>query len=175
MPPALAEALKEWHDFYLLLGTAAGTLVGLTFVAITVGAGVIAPDRETGLRAFTTPTVVHFAAILFACLFVLTPFADWPFLGATLLAEALIALAYSCWVWLNIRRADFASSVIMSDRFWYSLLPIIAYTMIAVAAAALPFRAGASLGALAGGLLLLLIAGIRNAWDMALWIVMRPR
>jgi hypothetical protein len=32
----LADALAHWHEFYLLLGTAAGTLVALLFVAASV-------------------------------------------------------------------------------------------------------------------------------------------
>jgi hypothetical protein len=32
------EALKEWHDFYILVGTAGATLLGLLFVAVSLGA-----------------------------------------------------------------------------------------------------------------------------------------
>ena len=45
MPP-LAGALVPWHEFYALLGTAAGTLVGLLFVAATLAAGVFPSDRR---------------------------------------------------------------------------------------------------------------------------------
>jgi len=37
----LLQALNEWHDFYLLTGTAAATLLGLLFVAVTLNAEVI--------------------------------------------------------------------------------------------------------------------------------------
>jgi hypothetical protein len=33
MPASLAELLRGWHDFYILIGTASATLVGLMFVA----------------------------------------------------------------------------------------------------------------------------------------------
>jgi hypothetical protein len=33
------EALKDWHDFYVLVGTAAATLLGLLFIAVSLGAG----------------------------------------------------------------------------------------------------------------------------------------
>ena len=29
----LIDALRDWHDFYVLIGTASATLVGLMFVA----------------------------------------------------------------------------------------------------------------------------------------------
>src|SRR5580704_12466997 len=33
------EALKEWHDFYVLVGTAGATLLALLFVAVSLGTG----------------------------------------------------------------------------------------------------------------------------------------
>jgi hypothetical protein len=34
-----ADTLKGWHDFYLLVGTAWATLLGLLFVALSLGRG----------------------------------------------------------------------------------------------------------------------------------------
>ena len=33
------EVLHEWHEFYLLVGTAAATVLALLFVAVSLGAG----------------------------------------------------------------------------------------------------------------------------------------
>ena len=38
--PQLADALRPWHDFYTLFGAASATLIGLLFVAASVGTGV---------------------------------------------------------------------------------------------------------------------------------------
>jgi hypothetical protein len=46
---------------YALLGTAAGTLVGLLFVAATVATGIFPTDRPAPLRVFLSATVVHFS------------------------------------------------------------------------------------------------------------------
>src|SRR5262249_26047214 len=40
MHSELGELLHSWHDFYLLVGTASATLVGLMFVAASIGAQV---------------------------------------------------------------------------------------------------------------------------------------
>jgi hypothetical protein len=37
--PSEQEVLKDWHEFYLLTGTAAAALVALLFVAASFGAG----------------------------------------------------------------------------------------------------------------------------------------
>ena len=171
----LESALKDWHDFYVLLGGAAATLVGLTFVAASIGVGVLTEEHEAGLQAFITPTVVHFAAILFACLLILAPFASVGVLGAVLAAEGIVGVVYSVNVLLHIRRHSFSITLLLVDRVWYAAAPVVAYIVLVGAAASLSSGDGTSLVVLACGLGLLLLAGIRNAWDMALWIMMRPR
>ena len=37
--------LEHWHEFYVLLGTAAATLVALQFVAASVGAGYLSFEK----------------------------------------------------------------------------------------------------------------------------------
>src|SRR6266404_7078234 len=68
MGPSLAELLHDWHDFYVLVGTASATLVGLMFVAVSIGTSIFNEDHRAAMTAFITPTVMHFAAVLFACL-----------------------------------------------------------------------------------------------------------
>ena len=40
---------EGWHDFYMLLGTASAALVALLFVAASIGAGFLTPERSTTL------------------------------------------------------------------------------------------------------------------------------
>jgi hypothetical protein len=49
---------------------ASATLVGLMFVAVSIGAAIFNEDHSAALAAFITPTVTHFAATLFTCLLV---------------------------------------------------------------------------------------------------------
>ena len=171
----MAEALNDWHDFYVLLGGAAATLVGLTFVAASIGVGVLSRDHEAGMKVFVTPTVTHFSAILIACLLDLAPLASATSLAALLLAEGVAGIAYSLRVWLHIRSREFTADLVLVDRVWYALAPVAAYAVLAGGAVALMVGAKPSRAVLAVGLGLLLFAGIRNAWDMAQWFVMRPR
>jgi hypothetical protein len=69
--PTLTESLRHWHEFYTLLGTASATMVGLLFVAATVGSGVFSTDRRGALGMFLSASVVHFSSILATCLIVL--------------------------------------------------------------------------------------------------------
>jgi hypothetical protein len=52
-----------WHDFFSLVGTAAATLIGLMFVAASVGTGFFTEERQVGLRTLLSPTVVAFGVV----------------------------------------------------------------------------------------------------------------
>ena len=57
-----AEALKGWHDFYLLVGTAGATLLALLFVAMPLGIGFLTQERQGPTRTFWSPVVIHFTS-----------------------------------------------------------------------------------------------------------------
>ena len=57
--------LEPWENFYVIVGSSAGALIGLQFVVMSL----IAEKPVTGNtadagHAFATPTIVHFAAVL---------------------------------------------------------------------------------------------------------------
>ena len=51
------EALTEWSDIYVIVGAAAGVLVGLMFVVIASGGTTV--RSLAAAEAYATPTVVH--------------------------------------------------------------------------------------------------------------------
>src|SRR5258708_19623861 len=65
-------ALTDWANFYVITGSAAGGLMGLTFVVIALAANVrgISP---TGMGAFVSPTIVHFGTVLGLAAFLSVP------------------------------------------------------------------------------------------------------
>src|SRR5438309_4468954 len=57
--------LTGWENFYVIVGSSAGALIGLQFVVITLIAELpIIRDVERASSAFATPTIVHFGAVL---------------------------------------------------------------------------------------------------------------
>ena len=168
----LSELLHEWHDFYVLLGTASATLVGLMFVAASIGTTVFNEEHRGALEAFITPTVVHFAAVLFACLVNTMPTHYWESLAGLLALGGIGGLIYSGRVLFQlIIRHRF--NVDLVDRMYYALIPAVGY-LLALAAAVLGFlHIAESAYVMAAALLTLLLAGLRNAWDMMLWIMIR--
>ena len=61
----------------------------------------------------------------------------------------------------------------LADRCCYGLLPIVAYAAMLAAAVMIVLRVDSPLYVLAASLLLLLIVGMRNAWDMASFMILR--
>jgi hypothetical protein len=169
------EAIKPWHDFYTLVGTASATLVGLLFVAASVGAGVYNKDRLPGLRAFLSPSVVHFSSVLVACIIAMVPTGSWLLAGLLVGADGAFGFAYSGLVWRNIWRHGMHRAIDLEDRFYYAALPTLGHAITLGAAVALLVQAPAGCGVLALAMGVLLLAGIRNAWDITLWTVTRDR
>ena len=67
------EALKQWHDFYMLVGTAGATLLALLFVAVSLGAGFLTDERRPATRTFMSPVVLHFSSVFFLSAIALFP------------------------------------------------------------------------------------------------------
>jgi hypothetical protein len=58
-------ALAAWQNFYAIVGSSAGALIGLQFVVMALVAGRPRSEElnEAGV-AFSTPTIVHFSVVL---------------------------------------------------------------------------------------------------------------
>jgi|RhiMetdeSRZDD1v2_1073273.scaffolds.fasta_scaffold144926_2 hypothetical protein len=83
------QQLTAWHNFYLLLGTAAATLTGLMFVVVSLGPQLIADHTTTGVGAFITPAVVYFTTVLVVAALMTVPAVPAPLLGALLALGSL--------------------------------------------------------------------------------------
>jgi hypothetical protein len=55
-------AFSEWESFYVIVGSSAGALIGLQFVVLTLLAERPRPRLAEANAAFSSPTIVHFAA-----------------------------------------------------------------------------------------------------------------
>src|SRR5262245_4218950 len=95
MHSSLAALIHAWHDFYLLVGTASATLVGLMFVTASIGAQVFTERNREAMRAFISPTVVHFTAVLLICMAAMMPAQDRLLLMLLLLLGGFAGAIYS--------------------------------------------------------------------------------
>jgi len=173
--PSLMEALAPWHEFYTLLGSASATMVGLLFVAASVGSGVFSRNRTAGLRMFLSASVVHFGSILAVCLIVLAPVQSVILRSFLVLACGLFGLAYSALAWRGTVRDGISVNIDLEDRFWYALLPVVGYLFETAAGVILTTRTELACGGLAVSAGILLLAAVHNAWDITVWSVTRKQ
>ena len=169
MGEPILEQLHGWHEFFITLATAAVTLIGAMFVVLSIGSAMLTPERSLAIRAFFTATVVHLASVLLGGLLTLVPGLDDRIFAALLAIGSLIVLGFSLYVVPVIRRHG--TNIVAEDWFWYAASPILAYLTALAAAAGIVLGWHGSLDLLAASLVLLLITGIRNAWDLIIFLV----
>jgi hypothetical protein len=156
--------LDRWHEFYILLGTAAAALVALLFVAASIGEGYLTAERQSPTRTFTSPIVFHYTYVLFVSLVVLMPVNTDGSLAAIIGVSAALALLYSIYILVRVLRS---ATTDIDDRLGYGLGP---------AAGILTFeRSVIGPPLLAGGLILLLVINIRNIWDLTVFFAQRRK
>ena len=70
----MTEFFERWHEFYLLAGTAAVTLVGLLFVSLSFNLDVLLHATKAHLLAHARSTLLVFTYVLIVSLGFLIPF-----------------------------------------------------------------------------------------------------
>ena len=164
------ELLTRWESFYVITGSAAAVLTGLQFVVITLGAQMNRGNVEAN-RAFGTPTIVHFGAVLLIAAIMSAP---WPSLFGIALVLGLCGVAgllYAAVILRTVRRQTLYTPV-LEDWVWHFTLPPLAYATLLGAAITVQSTPTISLFVVGGTVLLLLFVGIHNAWDSVTFIAL---
>jgi hypothetical protein len=171
--------LAEWGNFYVIVGSSAGALIGLQFVVMTLIAGRPVgrgEEAEQASDAFSTPSVVHFGVVLLLSAIASAP---WGSVGVPAILWGLAGLGGIVYAAVVARRmrAQRAYRPVFEDWLFHILLPLAAYVMLAAAAFAARADTRRALFAVGATSLLLLFVGIHNAWDTVthLVFVMRRR
>jgi hypothetical protein len=158
-------ALGGWENFYVIVGSSAGALIGLQFVVITLIAGKpIAHDEGQGGAAFATPTVVHFGVVLFLSAAVNAPWHDVDSAAVLWCLVGACGAAYEVFVARRMRKQT-AYRPEFEDWLFHFALPLLAYAVLAGSALAVRSNVGVALCCLAAAMISLLFIGIHNAWD----------
>jgi|SRR5579864_1106403 len=172
MPDASAQPLHDWQNFYLLIGGASATLVGLMFVAISVGAGLFAKRATPGLRAFVSPTLIHFVYVLVTASVVLIPTVTQMVLGGLLVVVGLISFGVTLSRLPFLHQQFRKEEIDKTDWVWYFVVPSVGYLLYVGTGVGLLKDIKQALDGLAWASILLLVTGIRNAWDLVVWMVL---
>jgi hypothetical protein len=166
---------EGWDNYFVMMGSASAGLIGLLFVVITLTSGF---NRENALRGQTlymTPNMVNFAVV-----FAVSAVAEMPHLPRMgFVGLAAVALGLGLWhavrASIGIANPRQGAPVPHWTDFWmYGATPggLYALGLVAIFLFWLGFEAAAP--ALFGLLLIILLVGVRNAWDLITWIAPGP-
>jgi amino acid transporter len=163
--------LSNWQNFYMIMGTAAATLTGLMFVTTSLVAGMEThvSTANAGISAFNTPTVVHFGIVLLLAGVLSAPWQTFSSLSLLLGLVGLGMVFYSIIVLRRMWRVPHYQST-LEDWLWYLVFPLLANVLLIVSAFVLPKQPSSALYIVGLAMLLLLLVGIRNAWDMVTFL-----
>ncbi len=170
-------ALSAWQSFYEVIGSAAGTLIGLQFVVIGLIVNVRAPDAQVDAgagTAFSTPTVIHFGTVLALAGIMCAP---WEWIGPPAVLFGIAGGAgviYAVVVVRRMRRQN-AYRPEFEDWLFHAWLPLAAYVALVVSGLATRVDVRHALFGVAFAALLLLFVGIHNAWDAVTYHVFTKR
>jgi hypothetical protein len=161
---------EGWENYYLMVGSAAGALIGLMFVVVTLTAGRGRSELDLGKRFYTSPIVWHLAVILTLSGIAAIPHLTARPFGVAIGAAALLGLGIGLRSAIGIARWPSAPDSIWFDMFWYGVAPTIAYVGLAVAAVGV-FE-GRPWGeiAVALDLMALLLVSIHAEWDLVTYL-----
>lgn len=156
--------LTEWGSFYVIVGTAAGALIGLQFVVVTLIAEKPELRRAEGGAAFATPNIVHFSTALLLSAILQIPWRSIAIAAVVWGVAGFSGIAYSVIVarrmsTLSMYRPE------LEDWLFYALIPLAGYAALASSAFAAPSHTRLALFVVGGATLVLLFVGIHNAWD----------
>ena len=167
---------KGWDNFYLMIGSAGAALIGLLFVVMTLTSGF---ERAKTLRATTiymTPTAIHFGVVLASSAVALAPRLPTSLAALLFAISALAGLGNAIWACIGIRAGFPGGEPPHWTDFWfYGALPALMYVVLLGTSLALWLRMDWAPLAAGGCLLVLLLLGIRDAWDLVTWMAPRQK
>jgi hypothetical protein len=164
------EALERWHDFHLMSGTAAATLIGLLFVSVSIHVEVLFKEEHRDFRQLALEAFQGFIYILILSLFLLAPAPSARIVGLTVLIMNAMMFARSSVRLMGYWRARRASGKTVPAAgaramAWRAALPVIAYAMAAYLATSM-FDGQFPIAGFIGPMLIMLGSSTRAAWDL---------
>ena len=168
METTFAEGVFKWHDFYFLAGTAAGSLIGLLFVAVSLHLELISSPGQGQARVLAEQTFASFILVLLISLAFLVP-AQTPLgISLPLLVMGLAGCLLAARTALRLRQAASTSLSSGSGLHVWRRFALPSFSYVALTAAALlTFRGRVqSLLWVLVVVVLLLVSAATSAWDL---------
>jgi len=159
-----------WENYFLMVGSSAGALIGLMFVVVTLTSGLERSETERGKHLYTSPIVWHLAVILVLSGAAAVPTMTGKFFAVAAGGLGILGIAIGTRSAVGIVRDPGAPEAAAFDMFWYGVAPAIGYAGLAGGAFGMlrGWRWGET--AVAADLMALLIVSIHAEWDLVTYL-----
>ena len=156
--------LASWHDFYVTMGTASASLIGLLFVALSINLEAITGGSRDELRAFAEQAFLSFSLVLLIAVVFLIPTNAPDSLGVAFLVLGIVGgvrmLLRAPAIWRG-RRGRLGQVA-----FWRFILPAAALVGLIVSAIGFMIDERSALYWLVFVIIGLLLSAARSSWDL---------
>lgn len=164
-----ASLLAGWDNFYVIVGSTAGGLTGLTFVVVSLTTDT-QRAQPRGLKLFVTPTIVHFGTVLAIAAFLAMPHLHVVTLSCVFAGAGVAGLGYVGWIAAQIRGPEIQYVPVIEDWVFNAIVPFLVHGCLLSFAWLVWGHTQLVLYGVALVTLILLFTGIHNAWDIAVWM-----
>lgn len=167
---AFVETVESWHDFYMLTGSAAATLIGLIFVAVSLHIDVIATAKKSSdISTLARQTFSNFIYILSFAFIYMVP-SDTPFgIGVPLLSLGLIGIVQTARLYRSFGFRDKSRDrIFKTSQLWRTLLIPNTICFLAFVAADILQGNTRYLSWMVLVIIWLLISATENTWNLML-------
>ncbi len=168
------ELIERWHDFYLMSGTAAVTLAGLLFVALSLHLDRLVEESHEHLLALSRVTLLSFTFVMFASLFMLVPPTGARQTAIMLAGASVAGLWFTTTLSRAARHHDEAGFTRRQIRRRL-LIPIIAYLMMLLTALGLFLGIPEMLYMMTGAICMILGNAAGTSWELLVQIAKNKR
>ena len=170
----LTEWQERWHEFYLMAGTAAVTLAGLLFVALSLHIDRLVEESHEHLLALARVTLLSYTFVLFASMFMLVPAVSMQQTAIMLGVMAIVGLIWLIRLTRAARHHDEAgfSRALVRRRL---LPPVVGMLMMLLTAIGLGLGIVEILYMMVGSTCMILGNAAGTSWDLLVQIAKHRR
>jgi hypothetical protein len=163
---SFSQLVHEWQIFYATIATAAATLVGLLFVAMSLNVRMFTGNKNIGLKKLAILTLTNFLYIIIFALIFLIPRQGPIGLGLPLMCNGFAGLM-STIPHLRTLLSNIPQGISRRNTYIRAAMTLVAFAVLIIVSFLVTVRAStASLYWLVAPMILLLISASRNTWSL---------
>ena len=159
---------EGWGEFYLLAGSAAAVLIGLIFVVVTLMQDRPRSSVLAGSKLYMGPIVLDVSFVLVLSAAALMPEITHSEFALVCAAVALWGLARGLISTVGISRLK--DEVHWTDVWFYGVIPTVLFALLGAVAYGFWTEQEWPVRAVAAVSTAILLAAIRNEWDLVTWL-----